>query len=219
MLVDLTLPLEEDMPTFPGHPTFTSEQRGSHDDGGAVSHYFSMTTHQGTHVDAPAHFIPGGATIDEVAPSRLVGPTRVVDLRGHRGEAIDAAVLDEHADAVGADDRVLLLTGDVDDGFNRDDFFERAAALTVDGAEWLVEREVGLLANDFLTEAVPEVTEAIAGDPARPVHHTLLGAGIPIVEYLCNADAVAEADEVELLCLPLLVPGFEAAPARALARF
>lgn len=218
MFVDLTLPLEDGMPTFPGHPTFDSERRGSHDGGGAVSHYFSMTTHQGTHVDAPAHFIPGGATIDEVTPGQLVGPTRVVDLRDYRGEAIDATVLDDHTDGVGPGDRVLLLTGDVDDGFHRDDFFARASALTEDGADWLVERGVGLLANDFLTEAVPEVTEAVSGDPARPVHHTLLGAGIPIVEYLCNAEAVADADAVELICLPLSVPGFEAAPARAVAR-
>lgn len=218
MLADLTLPLKDDMPTFPGHPSFDSEQRGDHDDGGSVSHYFSMTSHQGTHVDAPAHFIPGGATIDEMGLDQLVGPTRVVDLRAYRGEAIDAAVLDDHAEAVSPGDRVMLVTGDVDDGFHRDDFFARASALSEDGAAWLVDREVALLANDFLTEAVPEVTEAVTGDPSRPVHHTLLGAGIPIVEYLCNADAVAAADEVELLCLPLLIPGFEAAPARVVAR-
>lgn len=211
MFADLTLPLEDGMPTFPGHPTFTSEQQGDHEDGGAVSHYFSLTTHQGTHVDAPAHFIPGGATIDRLDPTSLVGPTRVVDLRDHRGEPIGATILEEEAEAVGPGDRVLLVTGDVDAAFYEDDFFERAASITEDGAEWLVDRNVDLLANDFLTEAVP-------GDPARPVHHTLLGAGIPLVEYLCNTEAVAEADEVELICLPLLIPGFEAAPARVVAR-
>ncbi|MDX1747647.1 MAG: hypothetical protein R3324_17060, partial [Halobacteriales archaeon] len=60
-------------------------------------------------------------------------------------------------------------------------------------------------------------TEAVPGDPARPVHHAILGADIPVVEYICNADAVADYDTVELTCLPTLLAGFEGAPTRVIA--
>lgn len=209
MLVDLSLPLEVGMPGFPGYPGFESTQLQTYDSDGKVSHGFSANTHQGTHIDAPAHFIEGGAAIDEIPLDRFAGPARVVDLRAHRGATIDAEVLTAAAPDLDAE-RVVLLTGDVDDRFYDDGFFDDAAVLVESAASWLLDRGVGLVANDFLTESIDE--------PNRPVHHSLLGADVPIVEYLCNADAVADRETIELICLPLRVPGFDAAPARAIAR-
>lgn len=206
MAIDLSLPLEEGMPGFPGYPGYETSQLQTIESDGKVSHHVSMNTHQGTHVDAPAHFIEGGATIDELSLETLCGPARVVDLREHQGEQITADVLASVAPELSAD-RVLLLTGDVDARFSSPDFFEEAAVLTADAGEWLVERQVKLVANDFLTEGIQ--TEE------RPVHHALLGAGIPIVEYLCNVDEVVTESTVDFRCLPLLLPGLEAAPARA----
>ncbi len=209
MLVDMSLPLEDGMILFPGLPPFESERSVSSETG-AVTHRFSSNTHQGTHVDAPRHYVDDGATVGSFAVDRWVGPARVVDLRDHRGEPIDADLLERAGDDVSSGDRVVLLTGDVDHRFGDADFFDEAAHLTASGAEWLVDRDVDLIANDFLTEALD--------DPARPVHRTLLGAGIPIVEYLCEADAVAPFDRVDFTCLPLSMPAFEAAPVRAVAR-
>lgn len=210
MVIDLSVPLEEGMPTFPGTPEFESEQLTSHEEAGTVVHYVSMNTHHGTHIDAPAHYISDGKTIEALDLDLFSGLARVVDLRSYRGEPITADILESEASQIEPGDRVLLLTGDVDTSFYDDDFFEKVAHLTVDGAEWLVERDVSLLGNDFLTEAVP-------GDPARPVHHTLLDAGIPIVEYLCNADAIADWPKVEFTAYPLYLAGLEASPARAVA--
>jgi len=208
MFVDLSLPLTESLGGFPGYPGFESRQLQSHDRDGKVAHAVELTTHTGTHVDAPAHFLPDGATVDEVAVDVLVGRYRVADLRTHAGEAITAEALTETlADFEGG--RVLLVTGDVDRHFDGDAFFERAAVLTADAAEWLVDRGATVVANDFLTES-------IAG-PDRPVHSRLLGAGVPIVEYLCHTDAVADRRAVWLSPLPLSMPGLEAAPARVVA--
>ena len=197
------------MSGFPNYPGFEAEQLQDYESDDKISHYISMNTHQGTHVDAPAHFIEGGATIEELSLKTLCGPARVVDLRAHRGEAITTAVLEEVVPTLSAD-RVLLMTGDVDHRFNDSDFFEKAAVLTADAADWLLTRDVDLVANDFLTESIVGET--------RPVHHALLGAGIPIVEYLCNTEAIADKHTVDFCCLPLRVPGLEAAPARAIVR-
>lgn len=209
MVTDLSLSLEPEMLGFPGYPGFEAKQLQDYEPDGKVSHHVSMNTHQGTHVDAPAHFIDGGATVEDLSLETLCGPTRVVDLRTHRGEAITAAVLEEAAPSLSAD-CVLLVTGDVDHRFEDTDFFEEAAVLTPDGADWLLDRDVDLLANDFLTESIAA--------EARPVHHALLGAGVPIVEYLCNTGSIADEHTIEFCCLPLRIPGLEAAPARAVVR-
>lgn len=209
MVVDLSLPLEEGMPGFPGYPGYETRQLQSYDADGKLSHHVSMNTHQGTHVDAPAHFVEGGATVDELSLADLCGPARVVDLRDRRGEEISADALEAAAPDLSAD-RVLLLTGDVDARFEDPDFFDEAAVLTADAADWLLERDVSLIGNDFLTESIR--------DEERPVHHALLGAGVPIVEYLCNVDAVVGETTVDFHCLPLRMPGLEASPVRAVVR-
>lgn len=206
MAIDLSLPLEEGMPGFPGYPGYETSQLQDYESDGKVSHHVSMNTHQGTHVDAPAHFIEGGATVDQLSLELLCGPARVVDLHAHRGEEITADVLESAAPDLSAD-RVLLLTGDVDARFYSPDFFEEAAVLTLDAADWLLEHDVKLVGNDFLTESI-RVEE-------RPVHHALLGEGVPVVEYLCNVEDVLAETTVEFRCLPLRLPGLEAAPVRA----
>lgn len=207
--VDLSLSVAEGMPGFPGYPGFQARQLERHDVEGKVSHHLAMNTHQGTHVDAPEHFIEGGATVEDLDVDLLWGEARVLDLRAHAGGELGADVLEAAAPNLDAE-RVLLVTGDVDAHFGEGDFFEEAAVLTNAGAEWLLDRGVKLLANDFLTESIDV--------PMRPVHETLLGAGVPIVEYLCNTGAIADRERVEFACFPLKLDGLEAAPARALAR-
>ncbi|WP_137285898.1 cyclase family protein [Halorussus salinisoli] len=205
MVIDLTLPLEDDMPLFPGLPTFDSEANVS-EETGALTHRLHMSSHQGTHVDAPRHYDEDGKTLDEVGLETLRGEATIVDLREHRGDPISAEVL-ETADAdVSAGDFLVLITGDVDERFYDEDFFTEASALTADAAEWLVDKEVSVVANDFLSEGIH--------DPERPVHNTVLGAGIPFVEYIANTDAIADRDTVDIVCAPLHLKGFEAAPAR-----
>ncbi|MFB6129309.1 MAG: cyclase family protein [Salinigranum sp.] len=209
MVIDLSLPLEEGTPGFPGYPGYEAEQLQDYATDGKVSHRVGMNTHLGTHVDAPAHFVEGGATVDDLDLDLLCGPARVVDLREHRGTELTAETLESVAPDLDAE-RVLLVTGDVDVRFYDEDFFEEAAVLTADAAGWLLDRDVRMVANDFLTESID-------GEP-RPVHHALLGAGVPVVEYLCNTAAVADRRTVEFCCLPLNLPGLEAAPARAVVR-
>lgn len=210
-MIDLTLPFREDMLIFPGHPSFEPETMERFEEDGKRLHYFSANAHQGTHVDAPSHFVEDGKNVDELDLGLFFGPARVVDLREWRGEPVDADLLESTVPDPESVDRLVLVTGDVDAGYSNEEFFDEASYVTVDGAEWLVERGVSLLANDFMTEAVP-------GHPDRPVHRTLLGAGIPIVEYLTNTAAIADETTVEFTCLPLRIPGFEAAPARVVAQ-
>jgi arylformamidase len=198
MVIDLTLPLADGMPLFPGFKSFESEA--------SVSEETSALTHR---IHAPRHFIEDGATLEDINLDRLRGEATVVDLREHSAESITADMLASADANIGTGDITVILTGDVDEHFYNDDFFDEAATLTPEASEWLVNRGVSVVANDFLTEGLE--------NPDRPVHNALCGAGIPIVEYLCNADAIANRDHIEFACVPLRLEGFEGSPVRAFA--
>jgi kynurenine formamidase len=209
MLVDLTLPVEPEMLAFPGYPPFEAEVARSYDPDGHLSHRFTATTHTGTHIDAPAHYIEGSTPVDRLDLETLVGPADVLDLRAYRGEPISRAILEEESPPLDPGARVVMVTGDVDTRPPDRSFFDEASVLTEDAADWIVEHELSLTANDFLTEGLE--------DQSRPVHNTVLGAGIPVVEYLCNTDEIAEEGRIDLTCLPLRLEGLDGSPVRAIA--
>ena len=161
-LIDITVPVRAGMVTFPGDPPYRSGLVRSL----AAGDVCDLTraeggVHTGTHIDAPRHFVVGGAAVDDVPLGACVGPAYVVDARGVTGH-IDAAVLDRLVlppDAV----RVLFLTSNsarwADDAFAED-----FVALTPDAADELVRRGAVLVGNDYLSVAPYD-------DPA-PTHVT-----------------------------------------------
>jgi len=226
MLVDLTLPVNEDtiiLPNDRDFEPFESETIASIEQGHELAvHKFCQHTHLGTHTDSPAHYVADGKTIDDIDLEALSGSAIVVDLRDWQGEFITAEILEEATPELSGGERLLLVTRDVDRYFHEADepdietFFREASALSVDGAEWLIENEVSFIANDFVTESV-DVPDGKPFDPDRPVHNALCEAGIPIGEYLCNTGPVVDHEAVELHCLPHPISDFEAGPSRVIA--
>lgn len=210
-MYDLTLPWSEDMLSSPQYPTFERERIERFEDAGKRLSAFSAKAHQGTHVDAPAHYIEDGRTIDRIDLDRLVGPAHVADLRDLDGRAIRPEALQSALPSLEPEERVIVTTCALDVDQAYEEYTEEVPYLTAEAAEWLVGEEVSVIAHDCMTEATP-------GDPSRPVHRTLLGNDVPIVERLFDTGQIAEYETVEFVCLPLLIPGFEAAPARAIAR-
>src|SRR5918994_1284362 len=91
MLIDITRAMHPDMRLYPGDPEVRIEPVASVDaDGYAVSRLY-LSTHTGTHLDPPAHFIAGGLTVDQAPLDLLVGPARVVAVE-HPGAITVAAV-------------------------------------------------------------------------------------------------------------------------------
>lgn len=203
--LDITLPLRPGMIAFPGDPVFAMEPVSSLAAGDACNlARLTMASHGGTHVDPPAHYLPGAPTVEALELERLIGPATVLDLRG--GRRIDRASL-QRAGFTGQK-RVLLKTDNgplLDADVFRDDY----ACLELDGARFLVEAGVWLVGVDYLS------VEDHA-DGGSPVHELLLGAGVIIVE--CLRLGQAPAGDYELLCLPLLITGADGAPARVVLR-
>ncbi len=201
---DISLPLDSDLPTWPGSPGVLSTWRTSikHGDVANVTQ-LSMDVHSGTHVDAPCHFLEAGATVDELGLVPFVGSAVVVDTGAAleiTAEVLDAASIPQDAE------RLLLRTANSSQPV-RVPFREDYAALTLDGAQWLVDTcDLRLVGIDYLS--IQRYTEP------PDVHRTLLGSGLAILEGLRLKDVIPGA--YELVCLPLRLIGVEGAPARAI---
>jgi len=205
-LIDVSLPVGPDLLTWPGDPgiEIRPSSQISKGDPANVSQ-LRLGSHTGTHVDPPVHFIEGGATADQLSLDVLVGAALVVEL-----PAADAPIPRhdlERLDVPDGTTRLLVKTANSRLWSRRPVAFpERFGCLSADAAAWAVERGIRLVGIDFLSiESSPEGT--------YPVHHTLLGAGVVILEGL-DLSPVG-AGRYGLTCLPLRIAGGDGAPARA----
>lgn len=203
---DISIPIRAGMVTFDGDPKVHLERVMAMADGAICNvSRLDFGVHSGTHVDAPVHFIDGAAGIESVALEALIGPAFVVDATGIEGP-LHRAAIDRLAVPTGTE-RLLFRSRNT--GLWDQPEFERSfTAVTGDGAQALVERGIRLVGADYLSIAP-------FGDPG-PTHVVLLGAGMVIVEGL-DLRAV-EPGWYDLICLPLLIPGSDGGPARAILR-
>jgi arylformamidase len=201
-IYDITRTLRPGMATWPGEPgpelTLIKEMVAGHP--ADVSH-LALGVHTGTHVDAPRHFIPGGAGVESLPLTTLIGPARVVSI------ADDRAIRVDELERAGLDgiERVLFRTRNSDewsDAVFKEDF----VYLEPDAAQWLASRGTRLVGVDYLS-----VESFAAAEPLT--HRTLLAAGVVIVEGL-DLREVPPGD-YDLTCLPLKLAGADGAPARA----
>lgn len=204
-IIDISVPLKTGMPSWPGSPGFRHSwlrklERG---EGENLS---AMTTdmHAGTHIDAPLHFLAGGAAVDEMDLQLFCGTARVIECIG-KG-AVSAEQL--AALRVGMGTERLLIKTRNSALWQKGDFQSDYAALTPDAAELLLEHGVRLVGIDYLSVQC-------FNDPPQ-VHAILLGGGVALLEGLDLSHV--SPGEYELICLPLRIAGAEAAPARAILR-
>ncbi len=205
-LYDITLPLHSRMVVWPGDPEFRlwPVVEPDEDNPFTVSE-MHLSTHTGTHVDAPRHILGQGPGVETLPLDVCLGPVRVVDVRGV--SAVTASVLE----GIGLEPtaRLLFLTDNTVLGLVHDSHFhEDFVALTEDGAQWLVDRGVRLVGIDYFS--IARYGEEVG------VHRILLAAGVVIVEGL-DLTAIAPG-EYELLCLPLKIVAADGAPARVVLR-
>lgn len=203
-IVDLTRPLSCRSLSYPGDQVGVALARGDGADPETqATHVTLLDMHLGTHMDAPLHFIPGAADIGSL--TLMLRPAVVVRTRER---TIPASVLPR---ALPRGCAVLFDTGWTADLESRS-YFEGFPHLSPELAEALVSRGAGLVGID-----TPSV-DAIDPTSRFPAHRILLGAGIPIVEGLCNLDRLPDGVRTFwFAAFPLKLEGADGAPARAVA--
>jgi kynurenine formamidase len=204
VIVDLTHPIADGTPAYPGDPGVTLSTY--HDLGEAGYHVglFSSGTHVGTHVDVPRHVDANGITTERVDLAKCVGPARVVDVVDCGPGGV---ISEETADVgdVGAGDRLLFRTGWAAH-WGADDYFTDFPDLDLDLARKLAAAGVALVGLE---------QPSVHRTKHLEVHRALLDREVLIVEGLANLDRVG--DGVMLACLPLPIVGGDGGPCRAVA--
>jgi len=201
--LDISVPISPDMLVWSTHER-VSMQTTENVHAGARNRVtaIQLTTHTGTHVDAPHHFGDNPTTVDHLALDDLIGPARVYDLRG------TTAITAETLSAAGVGDlpRALLKT-DNSAWIRTGPMPDLPAHLTEDAANWLIDKGIRLIGIDGLTVDPPDSAAA---------HFTLLRAGIVILETIDLTDI--PPGPYDLICLPLRIASGDGAPARVLLR-
>jgi kynurenine formamidase len=211
-IVDLSHPLQDDTPVYPGDPEARFRPATTIGEHGYNVLHVRMGSQTGTHVDAPYHFVEDGARIDELPLELFLGPAVVADVRGRAPHAAitwrDLALVH---DRLGTGRMLLLHTGwDVHWGTAA--YFDHPF-LDGDAAERVVAAGVRTVGLDALS-----LDETLLdGEPAGGVaaHLAVLGAGGVIIENLRNLAAVRPGGLVSVL--PLRLTGGDGAPVRAVS--
>lgn len=199
-LYDISLPISPAMPVYQDRDEKKPrlEVVRGFEAGGLRETRVTLDTHTGTHVDAPLHVLPDGASVEQLDPATFLGPCRVLDL-SYIAEKITAA--DLAAEAVRAGDFILCKTRNSLTGT----YGARFVYIDAGAARYLVDAQVRGVGLDALGIE--------RNQPAHDTHRVLLSHGIAVLEGITLARV--PAGTYWLLLLPLALVGAEAAPARA----
>ncbi len=195
-ILDVTRSLAEDMIVFPGDrvPSFSQADTGRY----RISD-LHLSSHTGTHIDAPAHYLQTGDTIDTIPLSKLIGKCRVIDVSGTRRTMITADDLKGKLRGV---KRLLLKTW----FSKRKTFTEEYPSLALDAACTVTQNGIECIGIDS-----PSIESYVCDGS---VHRRLLGNGCIIIELL-DLTEVPEGDYA-LVALPLRLAGLDGSPARVI---
>src|SRR4051812_4186438 len=204
-LIDVTVPLDANLPTYPGNTPFSLEAihriaRGDHSNTSTLH----MSAHAGTHVDAPRHFFEGRPGVDMLPLDLLLGRARVVEINSRSGIGAEQLAGLDLSDDV----RVLFKTAN-SRLWGSPEFHTGYVGVTASGAEHLIAHGIKVVGVDYLS--VEEFKK-----PGAPAHHALLGGGTIVIEGLNLRDV--EPGIYDMLCLPLRVVDADGAPARVVLR-
>lgn len=206
-IYDVSQPIHSEMVVWPGDPQPTLNLLSDRTAGAVANvRHVALSTHSGTHVDAPDHFVEGGRTVDAVDLDRLLGPCLVL--------AVDAStVIDrDHLAKVWpfADppSRVLLKTANSRRRLLQDAAFHRDfVALAADAAQFLVDQGVITVGIDYYSIEPFEAS-------GHPTHMILLGHDVLVIEGVNLIDITP--GPYRMACLPMNLVGADGAPARVL---
>jgi kynurenine formamidase len=209
-LIDLSHPLEHGQLNFPWDPKISILSHNTVSSIGYNITEISMSSHQGTHLDAPFHFYDDGKTIDQVQLDRFYGPATLIDLAPNSyleaKTPLKVEMFEPWEDKFQEGAKIIYRTG-WDRMFGKPEFFSDFPTLTLDSARWIAEHRIGLLGMDTPTPSTDW----------NECHLILLkkGVEIVIVEGLTNLNKMPE--QFTFIGFPLYIKGRDGSPIRAVA--
>jgi arylformamidase len=179
---------------------------------GQIVRAVHMRLHAGSHVDAPAHQLPTGKHIHELALERFIGDALVADFSDKLGGgAITVEDLDaRYGKKIRKGDRLLVRTNANKRYFEMDlDAWKKySPGFTVEARHWIIEKGVSMVGFDMYHGRKPDGEK-------RNTSKIFPTAGVLTLPYLNNLDQIRK-ERVTLICFPLAIVNVEATPVRAI---
>ena len=210
-LLDLTLTVSENIPTFPGspQPSFVQDKNIKND--GYNSELLFLSSHTGTHLDAPYHFQEKGEKIHEISLKRLVSSAILVKSRKKGDQLItktDIQKFEKKHGKIPSGSSVIFWTG-WQKMIKNTSYFVRNPGLSTAAAKYLVSKKINLVGTDS-----PSID--LGKDKRFPVHHIFSKNNVLIVENLTNLEKI-RSSKFHFVVLPLKLKGATGSPVRAIA--
>ena len=204
-IIDISLTISPDLVVWPGDPPVYLERVLKIEEGDEANvTSLRFGAHTGTHLDAPYHFVHTGRTVEQIGLDELTGNAQVIEIPAEETH-ITKSVLQAQTLVPGID-KLLFKTRNSDLwAANHTEFDIGYVGLSLDGAEYLVEKGIRLIGIDYLSAA--------AYDCLVEVHQCLLTEHIILLEGLDLS--AAQAGIYLLLCMPLKLKDADGAPMRA----
>jgi len=206
-IVDLTLPVYHGAPTMPLDPKCAVIVHHTIESMKYNITQLIISTHHGTHLDAPYHFFDDGTTVDKLDLHKCVGNARVLDFTGvSPRQSLTPDDLKPFESCVHPDSRIILRT-DWWRRFPGKEYFSDGPMISPELAEWLAKKKIAMLGLE---------TPGVHPIEWEKVHKILLGAEIVVVEGLAYLNKV-KREQVFFIAAPLKLKGRDGSPVRAMA--
>jgi len=210
-IIDLTLTVSDKIPTFPGspQPSFIPWENVKED--GYNLELLFLSTHTGTHMDAPFHFLEKGAKIHEISLKKLVSEAVLIKSKKKGGESItkiDIQKFEKKHGKIASFSSVIFYTG-WQRNLQKKYYFTKNPGLSVSAAKYLASKKINLVGIDS-----PSID--LGKDSKFSVHQIFAKKGILIVENLANLEKI-KSSKFHLVVLPLKLKNATGSPVRAIA--
>ena len=207
--IDLTLPVSEKIPTFPGSPQPIFIQWENIKDDGYNLQLLFLSSHTGTHLDAPYHFLEKGKKIHEISLKRLIINAILIKIRKRRDQAItktDIQKFEKKYGKIPNESTIVFWTG-WQKMIKNDSYFVNNPGLSVTAAKYLISKKTNLVGIDS-----PSID--LGKEKRFLIHHLFAKNDVLIVENLANLDKI-KSWKFQLAVLPMKLENATGAPVRA----
>ena len=210
-LIDLTLTISPSTPTFPGSPKTQFIPWSTLKDDGYNLELLFLSSHTGTHLDAPYHFVINGIKIHQISLDRLLGNAILIKIKKGKNQAItknDLIAFERKNGNIQKHSSIIFHT-EWQDHLNSDFYFINNPGLSQSAANYLVSKEINLVGIDS-----PSID--LGKNKTFSVHKVLAKNNILIVENLTNLNKI-HSEHFHFIILPLKLKDATGSPVRALA--
>jgi kynurenine formamidase len=209
--IDLTLTISQSIPTFPGSPKTQFIPWSTLKEDGYNLELLFLSSHTGTHLDAPYHFVKNGAKIHQIPLDRLLGNAILIKIKKGKNQTISKndLVLFERKNGNIPNHSSIIFNTEWQKNLNSDFYFINNPGLSESAATYLVSKKINLVGIDS-----PNID--LGKDKTFSVHKILAKNNILIVENLSNLNKIY-SKRFNFVILPLKLKNATGSPVRAIA--